>query len=229
MLSTLIFQRLMDTWLTAEDPSPEALFGAVEHYANVRCWFYEIDITGSEPGNWVQTTKKVSPYARKHFYKKQHFDGVRVFESSNPEFVQRYLIPQYTRAAARRQPVIDKVCTSVDGFAIQFDRIVLPDKTGKPPAWLLCFRYVSFLAKMSENEVEFDHVDESIVTLCCLGGTAREIAAELNISPRTVEHRLERLKKKTGSKTLAGLVSYFLCTISPFSSSTVNMYTETDP
>jgi len=37
----------------------------------------------------------------------------------------------------------------------------------------------------------------------------KEIALRLNISPKTVEGRIERLKLKTGTKTPYGLVAFF--------------------
>ena len=55
-----------------------------------------------------------------------------------------------------------------------------------------------------------DIADEAIIQLLSEGETAKEIAMALDMSPRTVEHRLEKMKQKFGAKNIVHLVSMFL-------------------
>jgi DNA-binding NarL/FixJ family response regulator len=56
-------------------------------------------------------------------------------------------------------------------------------------------------AELSDKEIQ-------ILKLMCEERSTKEIAEEVDISPRTVEAIRDRLKLKTGSKTTAGLILY---------------------
>jgi DNA-binding CsgD family transcriptional regulator len=50
--------------------------------------------------------------------------------------------------------------------------------------------------------------EKSILTLMCEEKTTQEIAGIMEISPRTVESIREKLKEKTGAKSMVGLALY---------------------
>ncbi|HLS47167.1 MAG TPA: response regulator transcription factor, partial [Gemmatimonadales bacterium] len=52
--------------------------------------------------------------------------------------------------------------------------------------------------------------ERDVLTGIARGRTNKEIAAELGISPRTVETHRESLMKKTGIRTIAGLTRFAL-------------------
>lgn len=56
-------------------------------------------------------------------------------------------------------------------------------------------------AKLSEKEI-------TVLRLICEEKSTKEIADEVELSPRTVEAIRDKLKVKTGAKSLAGLVMY---------------------
>lgn len=52
----------------------------------------------------------------------------------------------------------------------------------------------------------FDDIDLSIVQLLREGLSAREIGHMIELSPRTVEHRIEKMKARAGTKSIVPLL-----------------------
>jgi DNA-binding NarL/FixJ family response regulator len=57
-------------------------------------------------------------------------------------------------------------------------------------------------------EVALNEKEVTILKLMCEEKSTREIAAAVDLSPRTVEAIRDKLKTKTGAKSLAGLIMY---------------------
>lgn len=57
-------------------------------------------------------------------------------------------------------------------------------------------------------EVSLNEKETTILKLMCEEKSTREIAAVVDLSPRTVEAIRDKLKTKTGAKSLAGLIMY---------------------
>src|SRR5215216_47779 len=57
-------------------------------------------------------------------------------------------------------------------------------------------------------DVSLNEKEVTILKLMCEEKSTREIAAAVDLSPRTVEAIRDKLKTKTGSKSLAGLIMY---------------------
>jgi len=60
----------------------------------------------------------------------------------------------------------------------------------------------------SQQEVSLSEKELTILKLMCEEKTTKEIADMVEISPRTVEAIRDKLKTKTGAKSMAGLVMY---------------------
>jgi DNA-binding NarL/FixJ family response regulator len=58
------------------------------------------------------------------------------------------------------------------------------------------------------SEVVLTDKEREVIRLLCMEYTAQEIAQKMEISPRTVEAIRDKLKSKTGAKSMAGLVMY---------------------
>ncbi|RYY84661.1 MAG: response regulator transcription factor [Chitinophagaceae bacterium] len=63
-------------------------------------------------------------------------------------------------------------------------------------------------AKDSELEAPLTDKEKTILKLMCEEKSTKEIAEMVDISPRTVEAIRDKLKVKTGAKSMAGLVMY---------------------
>jgi DNA-binding NarL/FixJ family response regulator len=62
--------------------------------------------------------------------------------------------------------------------------------------------------KDSELEAPLSDKEKTILKLMCEEKSTKEIAELVDISPRTVEAIRDKLKVKTGAKSMAGLVMY---------------------
>ena len=56
--------------------------------------------------------------------------------------------------------------------------------------------------------IEFSKKEIHIMQLICAEYSSKQIAAELNLKPRTIEWYRDGILEKTGSKTVAGIVSF---------------------
>lgn len=63
-----------------------------------------------------------------------------------------------------------------------------------------------------QQRARMDATDEAVMQLLTEGATAKEIAADLGISHRTVEHRLERMKERYGAKNTVHLAAMLIAT-----------------
>ncbi|HVK96209.1 MAG TPA: response regulator transcription factor [Flavisolibacter sp.] len=57
-------------------------------------------------------------------------------------------------------------------------------------------------------DVQLNEKEKTVLKLMCEEKSTREIASAVDLSPRTVEAIRDKLKTKTGSKSLAGLIMY---------------------
>lgn len=59
-----------------------------------------------------------------------------------------------------------------------------------------------------DADVQLSDKEKTVLKLMCEEKSTREIASAVDLSPRTVEAIRDKLKTKTGSKSLAGLIMY---------------------
>lgn len=62
------------------------------------------------------------------------------------------------------------------------------------------------------GDVHLSDKEKTVLKLMCEEKSTREIASAVDLSPRTVEAIRDKLKTKTGSKSLAGLIMYAMKT-----------------
>ena len=59
-----------------------------------------------------------------------------------------------------------------------------------------------------DADIQLSYKEKTVLKLMCEEKSTREIASAVDLSPRTVEAIRDKLKTKTGSKSLAGLIMY---------------------
>ncbi|MCU7548393.1 response regulator transcription factor [Chitinophagaceae bacterium LB-8] len=62
--------------------------------------------------------------------------------------------------------------------------------------------------QVTSSEIHLNEKETSILKLMCEEKSTKEIAEAVELSPRTVEAIRDKLKTKTGAKSLAGLIMY---------------------
>lgn len=129
-------------------------------------------------------------------------------EFKDQEYLQSAVIGPYQKTALEQNPLIDTVLTKIMGFKVLYDRVVVPhiNAAGRSN-WVMSLTETRFVLPVPEKDPGIDPEDVRILQLLREGETAKEIAVYSGNSPRTIEHRIERLKKRFGAKNIPHLVS----------------------
>ncbi len=107
---------------------------------------------------------------------------------------------------ANRRPTLFSDRITIGNLSFDVDLVAVPKrKATKASDWCLVLMAIKSILRKSETWKDLDDVDLSILQLLREGFLSREIGERLRKSPRTVEHRLERLKSLLGARTLHDL------------------------
>jgi DNA-binding CsgD family transcriptional regulator len=205
-----IARSLLDNWLSAEDPKPDDIYRDVISKMSVRMRLTVIDVSAEKPEDWELRPVRQTRLSTRILNLDALFKAGRFADFKDQEYLNTSVIPQYRQVLDKRQPMMDTVDTKLLGIRISYDRILLPEKSKARPSWLVTCTYGRFMASAPANNLSLDNIDETILLHVMAGETAKEIAAHTNLSHRTVEHRLERLRKQVGARTLPQLVSMLI-------------------
>jgi len=127
---------------------------------------------------------------------------------------QRYLkdivIPALGQVITNKRPLLSKGCTIFDDCRIFHETLILPQKsTAQQIWWCILFSKIDLLLS-NVARFDTDGIDLSILQLLTDGVAQNEIGLSLELSPRTIEHRIERLKGRAGAKNLQHLVALWI-------------------
>lgn len=107
---------------------------------------------------------------------------------------------------AARRPTLFSDRITIGSLSFDADLVVVPKrKAAKSSDWCLVLMAIKSILRKSETWKDLDDIDLSILQLLREGFLTYEIGERLGRSPRTVEHRLERLKSLLGARTLHDL------------------------
>lgn len=123
------------------------------------------------------------------------------------KYMEDAVIPRLHQVMESQQPSMELVKTRLFGVNLGYDRILIPQKNTGRPQWVILSLYAQFLLSPPQKEEKLDVADEAIVQLLMAGATAKEIAETLSVSPRTVEHRIGRLKIRYGARNTVHLIA----------------------
>lgn len=208
-------RQLMDAWLRTDAESPatpgnvyrDALEGLTIKTRLTIFW-----INGEDPLAWdIEAVRNYGFISHVLNLKKLIPDGP-LGKVKDRAYLERAVISQVREAIETQQPKIEFVKAKFFGINVGYDRVMLPQKTLGRPAWVISCTYAQFLLNAFASEAGLDIADEAIMQLLIEGATAKEIAAALDFSHRTVEHRLERMKQRFGAKNIVQLTAMFIAT-----------------
>ncbi|WP_286203141.1 winged helix-turn-helix transcriptional regulator [Rhizobium lusitanum] len=118
------------------------------------------------------------------------------------------LHPSIQKAITSRRPSLTLETARHDNMQTNFEMLSLPRKTEKPgDDWCLVFGIVNYILRSPARPKDLDDIDLAILQLLREGLQMRDIGHRVSLSPRTIEHRVERLKVLTGARTLHDLVA----------------------
>jgi hypothetical protein len=207
MAFNTISQKMLDAWLNAANPKPEELYGDVINSLSVRMRLSIIEVSSKESGDWYLRPIRQTKISSRILNLNSIFKNGRLGDFKDQEYLQKSVFPQYQYTIERKQPTIDSVETTLMGVRVTYDRIILPEKSKERPNWLVVCTYGRFMASTPAQNLNLDNIDEAILLHVMAGESAKEIAVHMNLSPRTIEHRLERLRKQVGARSLPHLVA----------------------
>lgn len=207
MIFASICQQMIDFWIEAHNPQPFDVYGRVLNRLNGRVGIALVNICAQQSDDWFLQTIRPSKIAGPHLNLHQIFADGRLGDFSDQAYLRDTILPQYRAAREKRKPVIDTVDARLNGVKLIYDRLILPQKAVASPSWLIVCTYMRFIARTSAHAIKLDRINESILQYLMEGQTTKEIATRLQLSPRTIEHRLDNMRRKLGAKNLAQLAS----------------------
>lgn len=210
MSFTAICQKLIDAWvLTASDTAaiPEEVYSGILSSLTIRMRLSVIELSSDDPKDWKLRTIRHSRLSSRIINLDSFFEGGKLRDLRDQAYLQNAVLPAYAKAIQAKQPLIDAVETKLLGVRIVYDRIILPQKAKTQSQWLVVCSYGRFMAEIPTKHLEIDGTDEAILTALIQGMSVKEIGAVVDLSPRTVEHRLERVKKQIGARSLPHLTA----------------------
>ena len=132
----------------------------------------------------------------------------RLGELDDQDFVREHMIAAYCSARDTKDSHLERINTSLEGVQVVYDRLILPERTTAARArWAIVLIHPRLILPTSDASTSVTNREHDVLTLVLQGQTAREIAATLNLSPKSVEHRIADLKRKFGARNLPHLVS----------------------
>lgn len=140
------------------------------------------------------------------------FADAYIGDFKDQSYMETAVIPRLQQVIDNQQPSLELVKTRLFGVNLGYDRILLPQRNADRPEWIISSSNAQFLLSPPQRREMLDVGDEAIVQLLVEGATAKEIAVSLDVSHRTVEHRLERMKERYGARNIVHRVAMLIAT-----------------
>ncbi|CAK7256989.1 MULTISPECIES: helix-turn-helix transcriptional regulator [unclassified Shinella] len=202
---------LMDAWIISKDGADAAdIYQAAMRplqpnviLAVIDCRFSSVEAFSAEFVRRYSVTTKVLDILSLQ----EPFD-FRSFPDQ--EYLKHTAIPVLTEVLTQKRPSLSKGSTVLGSCKIFYERLLVPQKseTGRSE-WCIVFSRIDLLLP-EVSGFKTDGIDLSILQLLTEGAAQKEIGLRLELSPRTIEHRIERLKARIGAKNLQHLVALWI-------------------
>ncbi|MBB4143229.1 helix-turn-helix domain-containing protein [Rhizobium rhizoryzae] len=208
-----VTQKMLDAWIETNptDPvEPHRVYAGVIDLLSIKMRLTVFRIEGDDPLAWQMTPVRHSGFTSSLFNVNKIFEDQRIGDFKDQDYMASAVIPRLRQVIENQQPSMELVKTKLFGINLGYDRILIPQRTLGRPRWVISSSNARFLLDAPKTPGRFDIDDEAVVQLLLEGCTAKEIAAQLGLSHRTVEHRLDRLKVRFGARNLVHLVVMLL-------------------
>ncbi len=205
-------ETLIDAWLLSDEATnPQDLYATILNSLTIKMALSVVATEADDPYDW--RFRRVKDFGfRSHLLNqmKQQFPDAAL-RDLNRSFIDDAIIAPYSRALEVKRPALELVRTKLLGVRIGYERLILPQKCDGKPGW--CMSLIEgrfFISPM--REAKTDLTDDNIIQLLIEGQSTKEIAEFLHLSPRTIEHRIDRLKSRFEAKNLVHLVAKLVAT-----------------
>jgi DNA-binding CsgD family transcriptional regulator len=202
-----ISRNLLDKWLLSNETTPPTdLYIEIADTLSIKMALSIVTTSDEDPYDWQ--FRRIRDFG----FKSHQLDKIRrelpdaALRDLDRRFVDEAIIPTFTKAVNAGRPTIDFVRTKLLGVRIGYERLILPQNCEGRPNWCISLAEGRFFTPPM-REAKTDFTDDNIVQLLIEGHTAQEIAVLIGLSPRTVEHRIDKLKERFEAKNLVHLVA----------------------
>ncbi|MGN7735353.1 helix-turn-helix transcriptional regulator [Ensifer sp. 22564] len=210
-----VTRKMLDNWLLTdpEQPaSPDTVYRDILDMLSIKMRLTVFTIDGYDPKRWFMKAIRHSGFTSRILNINKIFADAYIGDFKDQRYMEEAVIPRLSQVRDSQQPSMELVKTRLFGVNLGYDRILLPQRNVDRPRWIISTSYAQFLLSPPQRHEKLDVGDEAIVQLLIEGATAKEIAVSLDVSHRTVEHRLERMKERYGARNTVHLVAMLIAT-----------------
>lgn len=199
-------RRLTDAWLasSADPESPAVICRSVKDLLKINMVLMSVE-TDATQSNWrIEFVKRYGIPTRLIDSDRLQISGL-LDKSPDIGLLKSGLVEVCQKVMANGRPLTGRLDQTVGNARLAASGIILPDPT-KEKAWCVVLGEVHSIT-MVPRDTRFDDVDLSVLQLLREGMPAREIGSLLELSPRTIEHRIEKMKAKVGVTSITALTA----------------------
>ncbi len=210
-----VTRKMLDNWLRTdpEHPtSPDTVYRDILDMLSIKMRLTVFMVDGDDPKRWFMKAIRHSGFTSRILNINKIFADAYIGDFKDQRYMEEAVIPRLSQVLDSQQPSMELVKTRLFGVNLGYDRILLPQRNAHRPKWIISSSYAQFLLSPPQRHEKLDVGDEAIVQLLIEGATAKEIAVSLDVSHRTVEHRLERMKERYGARNTVHLVAMLIAT-----------------
>jgi len=164
-----------------------------------------IEMTGNKPQNWHLRFVRSYRIPTTLFDAEEMQSPRLLSRFSDWVSVERHVVASCRTAVALGRPEFGRFNESVRNIRIVYDRFILPDPSGSG-RWCVVFAEVHSISDAG-MPTRFDDIDLSILQLSREGLSAADVGRTLNLSARTIEHRIAKMKVRTGVNSFVRLLA----------------------
>lgn len=143
----------------------------------------------------------------------ENFDQMRagtrtLGEYPDQQYVTQHVVQYYLQSRDSCHPRVDRISARMCHQFVIYDRIILPEKTKSGRSrWAVSISLPEINIPAPVEAPTLQTRDQMILERVIHGFTTKEIAFDMEMSPKAVEHRIAALRKMYGAKSLAHLAS----------------------
>lgn len=125
---------------------------------------------------------------------------------ADQEYVRRDIIPYYLAAKETGEASRHSMKSRVQDYFAVYDRLLLPVTDHGRIRWAVSLTTTHSLTPVDEKPPLTER-QQDIIELLATGLSSKEIALRLRISPRTIEHQVEAIRRKLKARNVAHAVA----------------------
>ncbi len=122
--------------------------------------------------------------------------------------MDKHVIGAHLRAKETAEPQIEVISAHTNNVLVNYDRIILPQKRDAgTPGRAVTISRLNLPPPRPANAPDITKRERQIPDVLINGSSAKEIAREINLSPRTIENQIANLKIRYCARNVTHLVS----------------------